>query len=463
MGRRSRLKELEKECLEQLPGRQVGSPPLRDLPEKLKAWIREVSGLPESKSRSRIAYQIHHASIPTSDGLEIHRNVDLSSDISSLPEGLSILGNLNMKRNTAMTVLPQSLVVTGTLNASGASKLYMLRKQNQVMGEFILNECHSLAVIPEGVTFTGSLTLSVCPRLYSLPDRFNVAGSLHIKNCKLESLPRHLVVGLDLYIKSCSKLSHLPSFVGPKGSENDGAKVARDVSLICCPQLSVLPNNMNVGGTLSIQYCGMLTSLSKGIHVQGDLKIDRTVRDLSEDLFVGAKLSLFVDSGQFTIPEGLFVGTKIELTVGSKASFAIQSRINALSCDIFIMFLQQVQAWDGEFRVKGDLCISSGPSLKALPNLLEVGGSLSIEKCLSLTSLPPSVSVQRDLKICDCPNFKHLGFILEHWSGPLLKVGAKHNITLENTSLSSNEIQQLRTMSSVVVSVTERQTPLLSV
>jgi len=144
--------------------------------------------LKEKEGKSSIRWKLLHNEPFTEKELNVDGKfifdgfLDLSgTNITSLPKGLEVRGNLYLRNCKSLTSLPEGLSVWGTLD---------------------LFKCISLKSLPEGLLL-GGLNLTNCKSLTSLPEGMKVGrGGLNLTNCKsLTSLPEGLKVGDKLFIQ----------------------------------------------------------------------------------------------------------------------------------------------------------------------------------------------------------------------------------------------------------------------
>ena len=106
------------------------------------------------------------------------------TEITELPNGLSVSGNLNLS-GTEITELPNGLSVSGSLDLSDTE----------------------ITKLPERFTVGGSLDLSGT-KITKLSDEFTVVGSLDLRNTLVTKLPDKLTVGGELYFDGNIKLNN---------------------------------------------------------------------------------------------------------------------------------------------------------------------------------------------------------------------------------------------------------------
>ena len=140
----------------------------------------------------------------TEEELNVKGDLNLSdTNITSLPEGLKVKGNLLLIDCNNLTSLPKGLKVGGSLDLSGCKNLKYLPIGLKLGGFLHLSNCTSLISLPEGLKVK-DLILSNCKSLTYLPKGLKVDGSLYIKKTALVELsyPDLLnMIGSDGYIK----------------------------------------------------------------------------------------------------------------------------------------------------------------------------------------------------------------------------------------------------------------------
>ena len=204
--------------------------------------------------------------------------------------------------------------------------------------------------------------------------RYQVEGNLYLDDCActgLTALPENLSVGGDLSLGGCTGLTALP----------ENLSVGGYLSLDGCTGLTALPENLSVGGYLSLDGCTGLTALR-------------------ENLSVGGSLSLNGCTGLTALPENLSVGRFLSLSG----------------------------------------CIG----LTALPENLSVGGFLFLDGCTGLTTLPENLFVGGCLYFNDCTGLT----ALPNWitTMGLTSQRSIRHVFLENSGLSDALIDRMRTI-----------------
>ena len=107
---------------------------------------------------------------------QVEGNVSLgSTDLTALPDNLSVEGNLYLANCKGLTALPDNLCV----------------------GDFLcLNFCTGLTALPDNLRVGGYLFLDGCTGLTALPDNLCVGRGLFLTCCTgLTALPENLCVG----------------------------------------------------------------------------------------------------------------------------------------------------------------------------------------------------------------------------------------------------------------------------
>jgi hypothetical protein len=170
--------------------------------------------LKEKEGKSSIRWKIIHNE-PfkeeefTEEELIFDEYLDLSGiNITSLPKGLEVIGNLYLRNCTSLTSLPEGLSVWGTLDLLNCKSLTSLPEGIRV-GGLDLTNCTSLTSLPEGlVVGRNGLNLTNCKSLTSLPKGLKVSGKLQLKKTPLAELSDESLkdmIGLNGYIEGKNK------------------------------------------------------------------------------------------------------------------------------------------------------------------------------------------------------------------------------------------------------------------
>ena len=150
------------------------------------------------------------------EGLTIGGYLNLEgTKITSLPEGLIVGGFLSLE-DTEITSLPEGLIVGGSLFIRG-TKITNLPEELIVGGSIDLEETE-ITSLPEGLTVGGSIDLEGT-EITNLPKGLTVGDYLNIRYTKITSLPEGLTVGGDLALRGTGI--------------TDISKVKKDAPILC--------------------------------------------------------------------------------------------------------------------------------------------------------------------------------------------------------------------------------------
>lgn len=159
----------------------------------------------------------------------------------------------------------------------------------------------------------------------TLPDPLVVAGDLRISGTRLEALPTVVTVGGDLHVTGRSRLRQGPQVarVGrdlrlegvPVAALTGDLQVGRDLRLLRCRSLEVLPEGLVVPRNLDLRGCTSLQRLPDGLRVGGDLRLSGCVAltSLPRGLVVGGQLDLSGCVALKAIEHPIEVGGYIEV------------------------------------------------------------------------------------------------------------------------------------------------------
>ena len=172
-----------------------------------------------------------------------------------------------------------------------------------IKGDLDLEESN-ITSLPEGLKVEDNLNLSSCKHLKSLPDNLKVGGELNLEGTNIKQLPKGLYVGDDI------RLVGLEIKSLPKDLNVDGG-----LDLGYCTDLISLPNNLKVGGYLSL-YKTKITSLPEGLKVGWDLYLDYTIID--------------------TLPKGLKVDGDLSITNNPLAKLSDEAILSMIEPDGYI-------------------------------------------------------------------------------------------------------------------------------
>jgi hypothetical protein len=135
------------------------------------------------------------------------------TQITHLPEGLSVGGNLDL-RGTQITHLPEGLSVGGYLDLSG-TPITHLPEGLSVGGGLYLSGTQ-ITHLPEGLSVGGNLNLFGTP-ITHLPEGLSVGGNLYLEGTQITHLPEGLSVGGYLDLEG-TQITHLPEGLSVGGS-----------------------------------------------------------------------------------------------------------------------------------------------------------------------------------------------------------------------------------------------------
>ena len=202
-------------------------------------------------------------------------NLDLSySDVTSLPDNLTVGGWLNLKY-TPIATLPNNLTVGGGLYLKG-TKITSLPDNLMVGGSLDL-EGTEITSLPDNLTVGGNLWLNNIP-ITSLPDNLTVGCWLDLSGTLITTLPDNLTVGGDLVL-SYTEISSLPDNLTVGGwLRLNGTRITS------------LPDNLTVGGWLNLRGT-RITTLPDNLTVGGTLDLRGTkITSLPDNLKVGGRI-----------------------------------------------------------------------------------------------------------------------------------------------------------------------------
>jgi hypothetical protein len=302
-------------------------------------------------------------------GRTLEGSLDLSKRtwVRSLPEGLTVRGNLFLKDQPAFAVLPKNLTVGRDLDLTGCP-LTALPSGLEVGGHLNLRGT-DVAALPEDLKLGGSLSLRETP-MASLPEGLKVPSTLDLGRSKVTVLPKGLVVGaLNLWRLA---IEAIPEDLRVEGDLN-----------LTETQVRRLPPGFRVGGDLVLRST-LIERLPKGLDVGGDLRLEGSIlRALPAALRVGG--SLYANGLPLTVwPEGAVVGGSINLE-GTRIQFLPRG------------------------LVVGGHLLARGSDLEELPEGLAVKGTLDLRDT-RIWSLPRGLSVGENLLLDGC----------QDWDGQIL-------------------------------------------
>ena len=353
---------------------------------------RTVTELPLSfDAFQKLCEKNHFPDIP----ITIEENVEFKDfeSLRSLPNNLTINGDLTIEGCNHLISLPENLTVSGDFSLENCSQIRETPKNLTVRGDLIMNECHLLTSIGENLHVEGSLMVGSllcirykghrfknnngCLNLSSISRNVYVGGMFNLRKCKeLRELPHDLQVRGELELSECTGIRELPGGIGCEA-----------INLEYCTNLEILPENLQCQDYLSLRECTSLTKIPKGLHVGRTLILKGCTRliELPDGLELGEDLNLEGCTSLKTLPNGLQVGD--ELILNGCTS------LNALP---------------GDLKVH-NLDISKGcAAFEIPPTVLEITGNLDLRFCPNFASLPENLHIGGELKIKGCPRLKEI-------------------------------------------------------
>ncbi len=138
----------------------------------------------------------------------------IDKDITALPTGLHVKGDLWLSDNRSLEELPSSLKVDGDLYLNGTS-ITSLPADLNVKGSLYLDFNEDLEELPAGLKVGGNLGLSFTG-ITSLPAGLEVGGSLMLRNTDITSLPADLQVGSKIYYFDSDYWANVPKHLRKK-------------------------------------------------------------------------------------------------------------------------------------------------------------------------------------------------------------------------------------------------------
>ena len=123
----------------------------------------------------------------------------------------------------------------------------------------------------------------ISPNEYTIDNNLNIffKENLNLSDTNITSLPDNLKVGGSLHLYGCTSLTSLP----------DNLKVNGTLDLEGCTSLTSLPDNLSVNEDLNLWGCTNLTSLPKNLSVEWNLDIRKTkIKSLPKDLKVDREI-----------------------------------------------------------------------------------------------------------------------------------------------------------------------------
>lgn len=193
-------------------------------------------------------------------GMRVAGLLDFSKE--PLPKGAKLPPDLtveaiNLSNQTALTSLPARLTAYELVAANCPWR--ELPDDLRVECRLDLSDCHELERLPPGLT-VGALTLRGCTSLVALPEDLDV-WFLTLTGCwAFERWPeRANVRGGRLLLRGCTALRSLPSTLGRLSA----------LSVRDCPNLTSLPEGIEISGWLDIAHSGIKSEASLPASLNG--------------------------------------------------------------------------------------------------------------------------------------------------------------------------------------------------
>ncbi len=283
--------------------------------------------------------------------------------LRSLPPGLTIKGDLDLRQCERLRRIGDGLQVEGNLwiGGKGGGETARLELSTSERGMLSQDPQVPLRALPEGLRVGGSLFLSGCALLERLPDDFSIGHSIDLRGCRaLRELPEGLTVRGDLALVGARTLRSLPRNLTVRGDlVLDGLPIER------------LPEGLTLHGSLRLQHCPHLRSFPAELEVPGDLTIIGCPIEALPLLRVGRTLRLA------KMPRLREIGEK---------SLVIGDSLVGRSCQA----LERVRAG---LELGRDLLLVRCRKLRELPENLHIPGRLLLHDCSTLACLPAGLRV----------------------------------------------------------------------
>lgn len=248
---------------------------------------------------------------------------------------------------------PDNAIVSGDLRFEREQALTRLPDGLKVKGRLHIFSCHKLKELPRGLS-ARTIEVDHCASLWGTAPSFQspleVSRDLIFRDCpQLAVIPTEINVGRDLVLSNCARLGG-NSPMDPVPRVPHRVTVGRDAILEACPALSHSPERLKVGNNLWVHGCQLLPILSC---------------EVGADLFIHACASL---------------KRLVSIT------FSKPSHMSLKACDT----LESIG--DG-VRPRGYLSITDCPALTKLPSGMRLEAGLSVSECEALEEQPEGLVV----------------------------------------------------------------------
>lgn len=303
-----------------------------------------------------------------------------------------------------LRTLPDDLRVGGTLTLHSCHRLTSLPASLHLGRSLELIACRALTALPAGLHVPGSLTVRGRQSLAALPADLRIGGSLLLQGAAIETLPDTLRVPEDVTLVNCRRLRALPSQLGaqtlrlagsPLLSTFPALKLAH-LRLERLPALRALPPDLQVSGRLQIKHCP-ITDVPVGSYQRLGL-VATAVQALPEQLVVEQRL--YLQRNPLTsLPR---LAPAEDLVIEDCAATTLPTGLR--SHNVRLTRLPIVEL-DG-LSAAHELRISACPALRRVGATVEAR-SLLIHQCPQLSELPTTLQLG-NLSLVDCPSLARL-------------------------------------------------------
>lgn len=183
----------------------------------------DISSLPKAlEVGGKIQIWINTNMTTLPEDLKVNGDLIISNtNITTLPKNLKVGGDLDLRNCQKLTALPEVLDVGGSFDLSSCSKITKLPNTLKVKSNIDLSNSN-ITEIPNNLSVGGDLNLYACKNLTSLPIGLEVMGNLNLSiSQNLNSLPNDLKVNgeLNVYDTGLSNYTEeqLKEMVKPNG------------------------------------------------------------------------------------------------------------------------------------------------------------------------------------------------------------------------------------------------------
>ena len=209
---------------------------------------------------------------------------------------------LNLPINTRQIVNTNRIEYTPSKFMELLASNKLPKKPIYVEGYIVIDNNTEITQLPENLTITGELQLNACPNIKSIPTGLR-SNKLVIKSCeKLEEFAKNIeidslevgscnslytfgdtIVNTNILLANCDSITSLPKlsnsiqnisiFIAHKLRLPDNLQIKGALHLFACTDSDVLGENMEIGGDFIIDSAINLTKLPDKLRVGGDISI----------------------------------------------------------------------------------------------------------------------------------------------------------------------------------------------